>query len=1542
MHPIRNTAHDARTNRTRRGSTIVFAVGVLAVLALIAVTYTTIVRLDRSAASAYANRVDYNQQVYGVVNEVQALLTADLFGNKIVTSEVPRRTTENPLDTTSVRIWPRAFEDGEHYDYPSVDTDPDTMTFHDPVVGEIDNPNAPWSLTLNQTFSPSTPFFSASTRRDDAWLSATEPADNVAGDQRPDTWPQITNLRSAYRWRAPEPGVDLRNGYWTRDDGRFVDLAQWFLQEDAQAPGRGNPNADLFEFEYTGVANQGLAPVENSPALAVGQEVFDFQIHQLDLTADGETLNDPVLEGVDERYWVDADGDLRPDSRWTQLDVLGDLYGLKWVVAARIIDNSSMVNVNSSLELADSDPQYVGDARTPADIDLYRLILNAAQRDNWLAPNDWVTDPELSTITLNNFTTVGFDEHIRLGLGLDRVIDRELIEQQTLPVEQQRYPGLLAYPATPNNPLTRAQRRLVWDQFGAAPLDRRTAAATPYPVSDETDLRAYHGVNFDSLVAKFEQRFDSLNLPGQADLTGQNRLGPMRAGETEGVSRVLVSALEEARPSVEQLRDDTRRLLTTVSGVSDLSPIPAVNPGFNLRGLRAFSGEPQRKIRLEDLYPGRNGATSGLSALELELRLDRLDDVFASFMWALAPLSTSTPLYPTFESSSIVDLYNYAADHNAHYGGGDAGPARVWRDTITTVTGTTGAAYATHRALALTANLADATDDDGEFETPTLLRFYNDPYTEERARLSDNTVYPYRGVGILGTRFAHGDVPLQNNSAALPPEFVGGIGDPDPDGSGLPPGGVTIAGLDAQPFLLEAVTVSAYHRQIGTSGLQSGGPVQGITSELIVPSDENDQLGSIFAIELGNPFDTDIRLNDYRVRLAADAGVAAGPAYLEFLLGLSGSIDTMRSTLSDAIVPAGQRVMLVFHRHNPDPSNGPRDAWFGVGATPGFLDEWLTAVTDASDISEIIVYEAVQDLSDPMNQHVLSEENIVPAGEQLDGVMFQHMVAGQDYSLQLIHAIPTTSVEYEEMQANPTPILVDRLRSTSAGTQFPAVARADILVNDSSATQDSGYAVVSSNILRPTNQHSSTEGFPAWVLENPTRNQSFTSGEQIETWPEFAGADPYINVMGSITGVESNQLGVQDKSDPLADIPSFQLFVPNSRLYSTTELAMLSPFAHVYVHPATSAGNLPPDINAASESFPTLPDEYAIPREGRWVTVSEQLGANHHLAYNTQGVFDATNANPYLGALDLSRYILSASGGGDLGVSLALPIPDQLSVPLATRVFDCFEANLLADSRASGRVNVNTAPERVLRVLPYVDPTPGGQVEQHAGVGATLQRHKRIMSYRDARDFVNQPSPPLTLDSTSFMMNRAGLTNRATLRASDQAYPPPNRSAAAFAPNPGVASLGELAILGRWSGDVTAPDAHVIPAADEPATGFLYAAHNGTGNLPLNTVLDLREGVSGFDGVNDAEERLAIFRGLSSTASTRSDVYTAWFVLRGYDPSQIEAQTTDGLDDEAKTRLLNNLQPAYSARWLAVLDRSNVSSPRDRPRILLLVEIPEN
>src|SRR5690606_25329312 len=188
------------------------------------------------------------------------------------------------------------------------------------------------------------------------------------------------DLRDGYRWK-PRNSND-RIGVWVRGDGRYADLGQFFVSDFAEDTLRGDPGAELSYSDRTNGRDAFTGDV-NGPLVALGvnvgaTDICEYQIHQMDELYQGTMIDAPVYTSADERFFVDTDGDLRPDARWQVLDSLDGLLGLRWVAAARIIDNSALVNLNTAMEFQDpADPTRVGDGRTPADVDLVRLMRTA-------------------------------------------------------------------------------------------------------------------------------------------------------------------------------------------------------------------------------------------------------------------------------------------------------------------------------------------------------------------------------------------------------------------------------------------------------------------------------------------------------------------------------------------------------------------------------------------------------------------------------------------------------------------------------------------------------------------------------------------------------------------------------------------------------------------------------------------------------------------------------------------------------------------------------------------------------------------------------------------------------------------------------------------------------------------------------------------------------------------------------------------------------------------------------------------------------------
>jgi len=285
---------------------------------------------------------------------------------------------------------------------------------------------------------------------------------------------------------------------------------------------------------------------------------------------------------------------------------------------------------------------------------------------------------------------------------------------------------------------------------------------------------------------------------------------------------------------------------------------------------------------------------------------------------------------------------------------------------------------------------------------------------------------------------------------------------------------------------------------------------------------------------------------------------------------------------------------------------------------------------------------------------------------------------------------------------------------------------------------------------------------------------------------------------------------------------------------------------------------------------------------------------------------------------------------------------------LAVRVFDAFEAIPTPSSGfVNGRVNINTAPKRILELLPFLDPRDpitGATIPSLAGWTPALppfnlSRVDLIQRYR-ARD--SQPAGGAIITNTGQLTASPNQLTRLSGLRQPQASTPFSL---------GFVSNGELATLGLWN---VIRDGNFDPTIQN--MGFLELGGNGQANEQIP--LDIRPAAFGYEAGDDPEERLAIFRAISNIVSTRSDIFTAWFILRAYDPKDIEAITIpldiEG-DENAIVSLMNpgnpnalpgvsrdnpGLLPSFERRLLVIFDRSNVTRPTDRPRILLQVELP--
>jgi len=1545
-----------RPRRSRRASVIILAVAVLAVLAISAASYVTVTRLDRSSAAAYSRNTGFLQQRNAVVRHIESILAADLSGNKSVDSTIPRR------DSAGRPIWPAPFEDGEYRDYPDavVSSGATRYTFDERTTAQRRNNDAPAArsvLPFNQNLGPDGLYQIAFP--DDAWLASTEPvnADPSAAGQEPDTWRQITNLRSEYRWSAERQ-------QWERNDGRYVDLANFFLSEVAEDQRRGDPGADLTILEEE--ADDAVLNKDErfaGPLAMANQPVFHLQTaHMEDARKAGDYSDfdpdreapDAIYENVDTRFWVDTDGDGRPDARWQELDILTGSKGLRWVAASRIQDASALVNVNVALDSGDpNDPVTIAAGITPADIDLRRL-LETSSRSTSLTE---MLHPDVVGLSEQDFNA-HFNEHLLNGLRLgalnspdnedtkstvffelnERITDAPTDAREENPFllwrdDEGRIENALWGPQDgafepPNQTarrfLRRNQReahyRFVGSDFTRSPLRFRRGYDWK---GNEYELRAFTGFNNPNGVSPLEQRLDgpaddnASRLPGaEPPYPESDSLGPLRSKEDPEQARTFAdrASLPEnsgvantftQQEKIERITKDPRRLLTTYNGSGFVSPQAGWFGRTDRDRLRLTNGALPEPLPL-------SASPQIIESWETEM-IPFAQDAFGKFMWALAPFSTDRPPARAADGSGAL-VEN--TDSRAGYGGWQDGPTGVFEASNSTgsgpggkgapggtggpggggpaptPSGVSGAVYPLRKAAAMTANLIDAMDREGvngESPTPTVLRVHK-TYDIFSARREGTTTIgdalaadaTRDGVIEVGVDFPHGRLPIRapdaSNEDVLPEPFFS-------ESTGF-----TVVGLDRQPFLRGAHAFSVYAALETTPVLSLGN---------IVPVDPNDTLaevGAILAVEIGNPWPDPISLDEYSVL------ITNGPTTMT--LNLS-EIDpaTGNSTLDPGDV-------AVIYYATEAPASGTlnfQTLWDEV------RDAWVNNVT-----------------SQPAGEPLLLDMNGVE-GRSSDPIFFKDFRGGDTPSVLLVRDMPTGTGR----------LLLDRLNPPPGGGNFPFTRNVSVDVDlasqsadglDPMATNEVIAAFSDASFIARRTETTVGAGFPAYVIERPAQNAVVEFDAEGSATAVVRGSEDLMVDILSPAGSDPFTL-VGAENDTMDDIvPSFQLFVPDGPLLSPTELLQLSIYAHVF-QPSTGAGPSQPEV---------LPTFEWSGGQTRWTTVSEQLGSDIALAYDGASAPDPSNKNPFFGTLDFSRGIPGAplARGGLSGWSGSAQVPNELRIPLALRVLDAFETLGSLGTLAQGRVNLNTAPDRVLSLLPLVDPrdpSSGYNSSTIAGWNGGARSVERLRYLMDYRAFTSPVlrSQRLGVGGTIDLdQDQEGLTSLTGLRAE------PGGGVGAA----GIVSLGELAIMHEWDATTGLPKTG-------GATAFAELGDDGPQSAPVagndSAALDIREStvdaVSGadFDGDDDIEERLALARAVSAVSSNRSDVFIAWFVIRGYSPAAIEAIPVDpSMDEDERAELLNDLDPEHESRWLAVLDRSKVRQPTDRPEVVLLVELP--
>jgi len=262
-----------------------------------------------------------------------------------------------------------------------------------------------------------------------------------------------------------------------------------------------------------------------------------------------------------------------------------------------------------------------------------------------------------------------------------------------------------------------------------------------------------------------------------------------------------------------------------------------------------------------------------------------------------------------------------------------------------------------------------------------------------------------------------------------------------------------------------------------------------------------------------------------------------------------------------------------------------------------------------------------------------------------------------------------------------------------------------------------------------------------------------------------------------------------------------------------------------------------------------------------------------------------------------------------------------------------------------GLININTASIPVLRTLPMLSPPLGVELDPSSPLnGRPLWWWNNSFSgYKDQHRAFSDIATTVAAYRdrlTLFPLDGSvpGISTQPVVfsDATDPSYGGTNPGARevnsaidGLRERPGFASVGELMAArdrdlswlrygnsaDMWTDNIDRLGWN-LDANDFENVETLH--HENSGGTPVPDKI-----------IDDYDEKLSIVNAVLASTTTRSDYFAVWFLIHGYRREDVESL---GPDDA--------LVPSVARRFLMVVDRSNVVSEDDEPRVVLFEELP--
>lgn len=1681
MDRARNVNNSGRI-ASERGTVLLMVIGVLALLALVAIAYVTVGRSDRVTSTVSMRRQQIDDQRQAVSEYLAGVIRDD-----VISVYAERR---GPSANSSV---PSVLK-REAWDYPSTD---DMMRSS---LGATDRDKNEYKFnpagTYNTNVRPLTNVRDRDPRRpSDPFLASHSPSQyHLAPDL-------ITNAM------APDPKdfVDWAHISCLAPDGRYVNLANLRGNFDV-LPGMDGTNSSTY------ISNRLTLPNPTNPDSAAtkrwdGKNLTDIDVftspatwssHQMAMARPLATTLAPGNPHNPFNQYADADGDGFFDSRWFELVDAFDPASVEWYlprngrqrlfVAARVVDLSGMVNVNTA---GDSvyEPGYVPSGAfatpsmnsalryhpwglTPADIDLRRLLMMSDFYFDYSGGYDKIEQPsaannpaDYSNYDDTNARVAGQAAYNALLLARTRgtrlsptdvrggstpnsalLMETPLAQRNSPPAPspQELTAKLASYDAFGADPAGASDPRDPYEQSRAG-ADKAVGIGYPFGIENEIQLRGFGGLSDSSAISPLEQTVDGR---GGAN-TPLSRFGPLRSGRP--LYNELVGRPDTASATGTTASDkarwlqatDVRNLITVVNGARPLANRTVLNEDLLdaselktdvtsiRRAIAPWKTPPTGEFEVDSVD------LSSITSPEVIARKDAVSRLYIGYLRALAPYRDQA-------------RWPAAWDTTATYFDPTASPIKR---ANTLSYGNVSAEFAARTAATMAANWTDMVDVDKKgsatdtFEpTPVLIDFEVDASANPiqpvalpsgNMRLSDAADHGVRVPIIL-------DFPT-NGSTTLPP-----ISAPQPSRARSKQ--VLVYGVEPQPFLIEAAVYAVYADARDAANARSQDensvpqtdpsfvdmPIKILwnrDSESPVPMDPTranaDYIGEMIAFQVTNPFDVTMPLVDSTNRPLFYV------EYADRFYALAKFDETglARSPISEQPTLAPHQTRT-FYATSPIKYDDFKKRFedtllLAPGASVNVKQMMDTQFGTDSVLISMIDRETL-DPNLPTDLAVSASGAQMPMAD-LIGDHGPTTTSGQKSVVNLWRTLRPSS----SSASSRSDILIDRLRTRIPDERFLTELAAGLatLSND---VDNSHSGVELAYNATPGRDNQDNTGFAAvfWrAIRRPTAEGLNLSTHILPPWciePKFKGAA--MGYPGSLNQYDGKLIVDADANtwDPsegrfkeCKDLVS-ELETSNSRFDSQIDkraedktgnvmpasASMTNPgtgvrpvtYAEAAINIAnvgekgnlmmfTRAGDMLLPLAIGPSYDPSLelgsPDENL---EWAWMTLSEAaalasdywspdpsfFGASSLGLFTGVGHEDpATMQLPVFarGQLVLDRFVpfIDLDNDGKLGSGSVTTPGDESTeeqplgngVPLALNVlseFDCSDVRRAGaygglTRMAAGKVNVNTAPLPVLRVVPGLSPEyyesgwnsgiepwvfqnktpPGGGPVQHLyrpGSGSnadTFDIAATLWGYREKTDWMTRPDGPSS--STRAAIRFAEATQAELADPRQWKARRARTGIDGLREDEGLRSEGELGVL-------------VLKNPARGAAG-MSDMHNSIDRLGTDTIAMAWPGLTPLlykssptvpndadretDNIVDGpDEKIALLNSVINTVSVRSDVFCVWFMIRGYAPEDVN----NIVDDDEP------MAPSLERRFMMIVDRSNVVSKADKPRVLLFKELP--